>query len=137
MHTGMANHALYPMGQLGTGVISVGVFRLVIIYHVDQHDTLGQCVQIIKPPLRLDQPFSGSIWLVDDKFIPFGTIIGDMELLAYRSQGQDIGNAIRVVPYHSISTEIAHEICPGYPCITVDVHPTIRFMNVFLEGDNY
>ena len=54
-----------------------------------------------------------------------------MELLVYLSQGQDIGNAIRVVLYHSVSTEITHEVCPGSPHITVDVHPTIRFMNVF------
>ena len=70
---------------------------------------------------------------MDHEFILFGTVIGDMKLSAYFSQGQDVGNSVRVVPHCSISTELTYEVCPGDPCIAMDVHPPIGFTDVSEE----
>ena len=130
---GVADHPLYPRHELGTGVISIGVLRLVIIYSLDQCDTLRWHVEVVQSPLQLNEVFDEPIWFVDYKFILFGTVIGDMKLSADFSQGQNIGNPIRVVPHCPISTELTHEVGPGDPCIAMDVHPPIRFTDVSEE----
>ena len=64
------------------------------------------------------------------KFILLGTVIGDMELLAYFSQGENVGYTIRVVPHSTILTEVPHEIRSGNVCIAMDMHPTVGFGDV-------
>ena len=56
-----------------------------------------------------------------------------MKLSPGFGQGQDIGNSIRVVLHHPISTELTQEVSPGDPCIAIDVHPPIRFTDVSEE----
>ena len=64
------------------------------------------------------------------KFILLGTVIGDMELLAYFGQGENVGDTIRVVPNSTIPTEVTNKIRSGIASIAVDVHPTIGFADV-------
>ena len=75
--------------------------------------------------LQLNEVLDGPTWFVDYEFILFGTVVGDMELSVDFSQGQDISNPIRVVPHHPISTELAHKVGPGDPCIKMDMHPPV------------
>ena len=57
-----------------------------------------------------------------------------MELLVYFSQGENVGYTIRVVPHSAIPTEVPHKIRSGNACITMDLHPTIRFVDVAEES---
>ena len=53
-----------------------------------------------------------------------------MDLLAYFSQGENVGYTIRVVPNSTIPTEVPNKIRSGNASVAMDVHPAIGLVDV-------
>ena len=43
------------------GIVSAGIFRLVIVYHGNKGDALQRSVEVVESPIQLDKSLGGPI----------------------------------------------------------------------------
>ncbi len=116
---------MYFPSECSSGVVSVGVFRLIFGYGVYQGNRGCAGLEIVETALGLSEASSGAVLLVYHKFVLASAVKGHSVFLFDPCKGKNVGYAIRMVPNWTVSGEIADEIGAGNARIAMDLQAWI------------
>ena len=101
---------------MSAGVVSIGVFRLLISYSPDQYNMIGAVggVKVVQAAARLFEHALVPVFFVNTESVRMVTmlaIIGDMILSNHIDKQENVGDAARVKPYWMVvARHISHPV---------------------------
>ena len=90
----------------------------------------GPHVIVVQAMLGLFEDTARTVVLRDFKLVAVGAVEGDQTGLGNVSEGKDVGNPVRAIPYFTIARDSAAQFGDGLPGLSVYSEAAANFMDI-------